>query len=95
LNWEDQSVELSLADGKRISRKTVLGGIDHNGVLRSGTPDEVKEQVLQATREAGLKNLIIAPGCVITVDTPEENVEAVVDAIRSIVPWGKEWEAYS
>ena len=95
LNWEDQSVELSLADGKRISRKTVLGGIDHNDVLRNGTPDEVKEQVLEATREAGLKNLIIAPGCVITVDTPEENITAVVDAIRSIVPWAKEWEAYS
>jgi uroporphyrinogen decarboxylase len=95
LNWEDQSVELSLADGKRISRKTVLGGIDHNGVLRSGTRDEVKEQVLQATREAGLKNLIIAPGCVITVDTPEENIVSVLDAIRSIVPWAKEWEAYS
>lgn len=95
INWEDQSVELSLADGKRISRKTVLGGIDHNGVLRSGTLDDVKEQVFEATREAGLKNLIIAPGCVITVDTPEENITAVVDAIRSIVPWAKEWEAYS
>ena len=95
INWEDQSVELSLADGKRISRKTVLGGIDHNDVLRNDTPDEVKEQVLEAAREAGLKNLIIAPGCVITVDTPEENITAVVDAIRSIVPWAKEWEAYS
>ena len=95
LNWEDQSVELSLAEGKRISRKTVLGGIDHNGVLRSGTPDEVKAQIYEATRKAGLKNLIIAPGCVITVDTPEENISAVVDATRSIVPWAKEWEAYS
>ncbi len=95
VNWEDQSVKLSLADGKRISRKTVLGGIDHNGVLRNGTPDEVKEQILEAAREAGLKNLIIAPGCVITVDTPEDNIVAVVDATRSIVPWAKEWEAYS
>ncbi len=95
LNWEDQSADLTLAEGKKLSRKTVLGGIDHNGILRTGTVDEVKEQILQAAREAGLKNLVVAPGCVITVDTPEENLKAVVEATRTIVPWATEWEAFS
>jgi uroporphyrinogen decarboxylase len=95
LNWEDQSANLTLSEGKKRSRKTVMGGIDHNGIFRTGTPDEAEEQVLQAVREAGLKQLVIAPGCVITVDTPMENIQAVVDSIRSITPWAKEWEAYS
>jgi uroporphyrinogen decarboxylase len=72
-----------------------MGGIDHNGVFRTGTPEEAEEQVLQAVREAGLKNLVIAPGCVITIDTPMENIQAVVDSIRSITPWAEEWEAFS
>jgi uroporphyrinogen-III decarboxylase len=72
----------------------VFGGIDHTGVLRTGTVDEVKGEVLQAIQAAGLERLVVAPGCVIPVDAPEENIHAAVDATRSIVPWDKEWEAY-
>ena len=87
INWEDQSSALSLKEGKKKSRKTVLGAIDHNGIFRTGTPDEAKEQVLSAVNEAGFEHLIVAPGCVITVDTPPENIVAVRDAIRSINPF--------
>jgi uroporphyrinogen decarboxylase len=87
INWEDQSSALSLKDGKKRSRKTVLGAIDHNGIFRTGTPDEAKEQVLSAVNEAGFDHLIVAPGCVITVDTPPDNIIAVRDAIRSINPF--------
>jgi uroporphyrinogen decarboxylase len=95
LNWEDQSADLTLSDGKKLSRKTVMGGIDHNGVFRTGTSDEAEEQVLEAVREAGLRRLVVAPGCVITVDTPMENIETVVKSIRSITPWAKEWEDFA
>jgi uroporphyrinogen decarboxylase len=95
LNWEDQSADLTLSHGKKLSRKTVMGGINHNGVFRTGTPDEAEDQVLEAVREASLRRLVVAPGCVITMDTPIENIQAVVDSIRSITPWAKEWEAYS
>lgn len=84
INWEDQTSSHSLKEGRKISRKTVFGGIDHNGVFRQGTPDEAKEQVLNAIEEAGYEKLYVAPGCVVTVDTPEENIKAVVDAVRSI-----------
>jgi uroporphyrinogen-III decarboxylase len=90
INWEDQTSSLSLKEGRKRSRKTVLGGIDHNGVFRTGTPDEAKEQVLHAVDDAGYKKLIVAPGCVITVDTPVENIQAVTDAIRAIDPFANE-----
>ena len=95
LNWDAQSASLTLSEGKELSRKAVFGGIDHNGVLRKGTPDDVKDQVLIAAREAGLLNLIISPGCAITVDTPAENVYAVVDLVKSIDPFTDEWEAHT
>ena len=87
INWEDQTSSHSLKEGRKLSRKAVLGGIDHNGVFRTGTPDEAAEQVLTAVREADLRGLMVAPGCVITVDTPEENIRALVDAVRSIDPY--------
>lgn len=95
LNWEDQSADLTLSAGKKRCRKTVMGGIDHNGIFRTGTPEEAEEQVLKAARNAGLKRLVIAPGCVITIDTPMENIESAVNSIRSITPWGKEWEEFA
>lgn len=90
INWEDQSSALSLADGKKRARITALGGIDHNGILRTGTPDEAQEQVLKAIEDAGLKRLIVAPGCVVNVDTPHENLVAVRDAVREINPYDNE-----
>ncbi|MFX1441142.1 MAG: uroporphyrinogen decarboxylase family protein, partial [Promethearchaeota archaeon] len=95
LNWEDQSADLTLSDGKKQSRKAVMGGIDHNGIFRTGDSEEAEGQVLQAIHEAGLKRLIVAPGCVVTVDTPMENIQAVVDTVHSITPWAKEWEAFA
>ena len=90
INWEDQSSALSLAEGKKLARVTALGGIDHNGILRTGTPDDAQEQVLKAVEEADFKRLIVAPGCVVTVDTPSENLVAVRDAVRSINPYNDE-----
>jgi uroporphyrinogen decarboxylase len=90
INWEDQSSALSLKQGKKRFRGAALGGINHHGIFRTGSPDEAQKQVLDAVADAGPDRLIIAPGCVITVDTPEENISAVRDVVRSIGPYGFE-----
>ncbi|MFW9832720.1 MAG: uroporphyrinogen decarboxylase family protein [Candidatus Thorarchaeota archaeon] len=87
VNWEDQSSALSLKEGKKRFRGAALGGIDHNGVFRTGTPEEAEKQILSAIEEAGPARLIVAPGCVITTDTPQENILAVRDAVRAIDPY--------
>lgn len=87
VNWEDQSSALSLKEGKKRFRGTALGGIDHNGVFRTGTPEDTEKQVLSAIEEASPARLIVAPGCVITTDTPQENILAVRNAVRAIDPY--------
>lgn len=94
INWDAKNTATSLLEGKRISRKTVVGGIDNNGLLRTGSAEDVHEQVVSTLRDAGLKGVIIGPGCVITTDTPNANIQAVVDGVNSINPWSKEWERY-
>lgn len=83
INWEDQSSALSLSEGKTRFRGVALGGIDHNGIFRTGSAEEATEQVLEAVKEAGTDRLIVAPGCVVTVDTPQENMVAVRDAVKT------------
>ncbi len=90
INWEDQTSALSLKQGKKRFRGAVLGGIDYNGVFRTGNSEDAQKQVLQAIDEARSDRLIIAPGCVITVDTPLENIIAVRDAVRSVNPYDYE-----
>ncbi len=94
INWEDHSAALNLRDGKRLFRKTVLGGLDQNNTLRTGTPDDVEAEITSTLQDAGLSGVIVAPGCVVTVDTPEENLQAVVDTVRAIDPYSKEWEGH-
>ncbi|TFG07047.1 hypothetical protein EU538_09305 [Candidatus Thorarchaeota archaeon] len=95
VNWEDQTSATDLREGKKLTRKTVLGGIDHKGWFRTGTTEEVEEEILETLKSAGLRRLFVAPGCVVRVDTPEENVQSLVDTIRAINPWSKEWEDYT
>ncbi|TFF68237.1 hypothetical protein EU520_00655 [Candidatus Thorarchaeota archaeon] len=95
VNWEDQTSATDLKAGKKLTRKTVLGGIDHKGWFRTGTTDEVEQEILGVLKSAGLRRLIVAPGCVVRVDTPEENIQTVVDTVRAINPWSKEWEEYT
>jgi uroporphyrinogen decarboxylase len=90
INWEDQSSALSLKEGKKMFRGVVLGGIDHNGVFRTEGPEEAQKQILDVIEEAGPHRLFIAPGCVITVDTPHENIIAVRDAVRNLDPYDYE-----
>ena len=90
VNWEDQSSALSLKKGKKLFRGAVLGGIDHNGVFRTQDAEAAQKQVCDAIDAAGPTRLIVAPGCVITTDTPQENIIAVRDAVREIDPYSYE-----
>ncbi len=91
ISWDEKSARPTLSEGKMLSRRAVFGCIDQNGVLRSGTPEQVKNQVLESIRSVGLRHLIVAPGCVIPIDTPPQNIEAAMTAVRSIDPRSEEW----
>ncbi len=91
INWDEKSATPSLLDGKVSSKRAVLGCIDQNGVLRSGTSEQIRQQLIADVRQVGLRHLIVAPGCVIPVDTPSQNIEAAIAAVRSINPRSEEW----
>ena len=81
-NWHDRRVGPSLAEMRRRTDKVLVGGINDHGVIASGTPEEVVEEIEDALAQVPDRRLIVAPGCVIPVDCPEENLDAALRAVR-------------
>ncbi|KRK88275.1 uroporphyrinogen decarboxylase family protein [Lentilactobacillus sunkii] len=88
LNWHDRSVSPSLAEARKITDKTLIGGLHElpyitNGqitapsILVTGTVNQVEEHVQEAIDEVDGKGLIIGPGCVASQEVPEANIYAL------------------
>jgi uroporphyrinogen decarboxylase len=87
LNWHDRLTAPSLKEAREIlrtanNRKTIAGGIDEWNVLAKKSREEALAQARDAMVQAGERGFILAAGCVIPVDTPEENIKAVAEATR-------------
>ncbi len=84
MNWHDRKTWPSLAEGKKIFHGAVAGGIDEWGTLVNGTPEEIQAQIREAIQQTEGTGLILAPGCVIPTDTPEEKIRAAREAVETI-----------
>jgi len=59
----------------------VIGGLDQWTTLRDGTPDAAVAQTKDAIAQTGGTGLIVGTGCVLAMNTPDENVSAVVQTL--------------
>ncbi|GBD19809.1 hypothetical protein HRbin28_00243 [bacterium HR28] len=82
LNWHDRRTAISLAEGERRSGRCVAGGLDETAIAAM-PPNAVAEQAREAVAQLGGRHLMVTPGCVIPVATPDANVAAAVQAVRS------------
>lgn len=85
LNWHDRRATPTLTDGQAASGKCVAGGIDDQAIV-TGSAREAAEHAQDALTATGGRRMILAPGCVIPVATPPENVAAIVQAARAFSP---------
>jgi uroporphyrinogen decarboxylase len=75
----DQQISKSATAGKA----TLLGPIDPSEVMANGTPELVMEKCNEA-----LENLspgggfILGPGCALPPNTPDENIDAMIEAAK-------------
>ena len=73
---------ISLAEALPKTEKAVMGGVDERHALLDGSPEDVREQVLEALRATGGRRFLLAPGCSVSPQTPPENLRAAVQAAR-------------
>jgi uroporphyrinogen decarboxylase len=84
INWHDRLTPPSLAEAQPRFAGAVVGGLNEWGTLRTGPPGAVAAEVQDAIRQTGGTGLIVAPGCVLPLDVPPENLEVVVSTVRRI-----------
>ena len=80
-NWDSQdSTNISLKEGKRITKKAVIGGISHNNTVLSEDPKDIFNEVKETKKEMGINGWMIGPGCTFPPDSPDENLKSLIEA---------------
>lgn len=84
LNWHDRAVGPDLsAVQENYPDCCVAGGINERAIPGMAA-DAVAADVAQAREATGDRRLMIAPGCVIPIATPEASLRAAVEAAKRI-----------
>lgn len=84
LNWHDRAVGPDLATVQgNYPDCCVAGGINEKEIPGMSA-EAVVAQVTEARQATNNRRLMIAPGCVIPVATPEANLRAAVDAAKAL-----------
>jgi len=78
--------QVDLGEACRIVGPTAIwGNLDPVAVLARGTPDRVKSaarSAIAAIRAAGHRRFVLSSGCTLAMETPDENVRAMLKAAR-------------
>jgi len=77
-NWDDRATPPSLAQAAAVVPGAVIGGLHQWRTLRDGTPDAAVAEARDAVTQTHGRGLIVGPGCVLPMNTPDANVAAVV-----------------
>jgi uroporphyrinogen decarboxylase len=80
-NWDDRATPPSLAEGKARVPGAVIGGLHQWKTLRDGAPADAVAEAADAVAQTGGVGLIVGPGCVLPMNTPDATVAAVVRSL--------------
>lgn len=87
VNWAVYVENMTLPEGKKFfGGKCVLGGFDNrkDGILYSGTKEEVQKEAVRLVTEAGDIGVIIGADCTLPSDIPVERMKWVREALDSL-----------
>jgi uroporphyrinogen decarboxylase len=85
LSWSDRLTGPSLAEALTETNKCLMGGLAERGPLTHGGEDEIKNEMIAAVTQTKDRRLILANGCSIPDDNPEQWLyfaRKVVDSLR-------------
>lgn len=79
----DQKTDMHRAKAAAQGKTTLLGPIDPSGILTNGTPEDVTAKAREALEIlAPGGGFILGPGCALPATTPDENIDALIDAAK-------------
>ena len=83
VNWAVTKNSLSLVEGRKLFRRTVIGGINDRGVIVSGPPDNIQATVRQIITETGTTGFMLGADCTLPTDINFDHIRAAVEAVQS------------
>jgi uroporphyrinogen decarboxylase len=86
INWHDRTTSPTLAEAARQFSVALVGGLDQQQTLREATPAAVAAETRDAIAQTSGVGLIVGPGCVLPLDAPDTNLEAVVKTVNESRP---------
>lgn len=72
MSWSDQLTGPSLREASALTDKCLMGGLAERGPLTHGGEREIEEEMRAAAAQTNGRRLILANGCSIPDDNPEE-----------------------
>jgi uroporphyrinogen decarboxylase len=67
----------SLAEGREIAGRAVMGGLNQRATLVYGPPARIKAEAESAVAETGGRGLLLAPGCSVPPRVRDVNLQAI------------------
>jgi uroporphyrinogen decarboxylase len=84
VNWHDRRTEPDLAEAIGRFDGLLVGGVNEATTLPQGPIEAIRGEVRNAIAQTGGRHLMIAPGCVVPIATPDAHYRAVVDAVKEM-----------
>ena len=75
INWHDRWAIPNMAEARKISDKCFLGGINEKW-LSTAKHTDIDKHIQEAVENGGRKGIMITPGCVAELSTPQINFYA-------------------
>ena len=72
MSWSDRLTGPSLSEALRLTVKCLMGGLWERGPLTHGGETELDNEIMSAISQTKGRRLILANGCSVPDDTPEE-----------------------
>ena len=85
--WSIDNVASIAECKKTVGHLTkIMGNVDPGGVMYSGTPNDVRIKTLECIRDGydSPKGYAVMSGCSLPVETPFENIDAMMDVVREV-----------
>ena len=82
VNWHARETAPGIAEARARVSACLACGIDAWNTLAKASPEAVAREVRDAIAQTQGRGHIVTTGCVMPVDTPEENIRAAIAAVR-------------
>lgn len=84
VSWSFGISRPTIAEARAMYPGCIISGIDETKTIHQGSIAEIETEIEKAVRDAGGRGIIVASGCAVPTDTPEEKLLAARRAVDKL-----------